>query len=210
VRTVYRPVDPGLAARIFRQMGQPYDPQAISPKQSFYLNGWDDGEGEEDVGRERGGQKVTKKRAACNNSKDGMGDSDEQDDRRHRIIYSRDDQRFYLIDNKDGSLVKSWEGRSGFVPGFNEKGEPHESLPPGRYTVTAEVSKEGFKDKNGRPDHAYGTFYITTGDPRGRDAHGGGSGLADPFAPRQGWADTQGCLRMQNEDGEDLSRYIMQ
>lgn len=47
-RTVYRPVDPGLAARIFRQMGRPYDQQAISPKQSFYLNGWygdDEGDG---------------------------------------------------------------------------------------------------------------------------------------------------------------------
>jgi len=41
LRTVYRPVDPGLAARIFRQMGQPYDPKAIEPREAFYLNGWD-------------------------------------------------------------------------------------------------------------------------------------------------------------------------
>ncbi len=44
VRTVYRPVDPGLAARILRQFGQPYDASAIGPRQAFYLNGWDDGE----------------------------------------------------------------------------------------------------------------------------------------------------------------------
>ncbi|HWQ09578.1 MAG TPA: hypothetical protein VN436_10735, partial [Holophaga sp.] len=48
----YRPVDPGLAARIFRQMGRPYDPRAIGAKESFYINGWDDGEDEEDTAGE--------------------------------------------------------------------------------------------------------------------------------------------------------------
>ena len=56
---------------------------------------------------------------------------------------------------------------------------------------------------------AYGTFYIHTGDSRYRDIHGGGSGLADPFAPYQGWVPTYGCLRMQNADGEEVSRWIL-
>lgn len=30
--------------------------------------------------------------------------------------------------------------------------------------------------------------------------HGGGSGLANPTAPRQGWYKTHGCVRFQNED----------
>ncbi len=30
--------------------------------------------------------------------------------------------------------------------------------------------------------------------------HGGGSGLLQPMAPRQGWRRTHGCFRMQNED----------
>jgi hypothetical protein len=49
-RTVYRPVDPGLAARLFRQMGRPYDKSAIPRGQEFYLNGWDNGgdDGEEE------------------------------------------------------------------------------------------------------------------------------------------------------------------
>ncbi len=47
LRTVYRPVDPGLKARILRQFGQPYDESAIPKGQEFYLNGWDNGEGEE-------------------------------------------------------------------------------------------------------------------------------------------------------------------
>ncbi len=44
LRTVYRPVDPGLAARLLRMFGQPYDKSAIPKGQEFYLNGWDDGE----------------------------------------------------------------------------------------------------------------------------------------------------------------------
>jgi len=46
---VYRPVDPGLKARILRMFGQPYDESAIPKGQEFYLNGWDNGEDEEEV-----------------------------------------------------------------------------------------------------------------------------------------------------------------
>ena len=44
LQTVYRPVDPGLKARILRMFGQPYDESAIPKGQEFYLNGWDNGE----------------------------------------------------------------------------------------------------------------------------------------------------------------------
>jgi hypothetical protein len=37
----YKPVDPGLQARILRMFGQPYDKSAIDPKEARYLNGWD-------------------------------------------------------------------------------------------------------------------------------------------------------------------------
>ncbi|MDT8900759.1 hypothetical protein [Anaeroselena agilis] len=45
---VYRPVDPGLKARILRMFGQPYDESVIPKGQEFYLNGWDNGEDEEE------------------------------------------------------------------------------------------------------------------------------------------------------------------
>ncbi len=45
---VYRPVDPGLKARILRMFGQPHDESAIPKGQEFYLNGWDNGEDEEE------------------------------------------------------------------------------------------------------------------------------------------------------------------
>jgi hypothetical protein len=46
---VYKPVDPGLQARILRMFGQPYDKRFIDPREAHYLNGgWDDdGDGEE-------------------------------------------------------------------------------------------------------------------------------------------------------------------
>jgi len=50
--------------------------------------------------------------------------------------------------------------------------------------------------------------YIDTGEIRGRDIHGGGSGLVNPYAPRQGWEATRGCTRGQNEDVQRLGDAI--
>jgi hypothetical protein len=54
LRTVYRPVDPGLKARILRMFGQPYDKSAIPRGQEFYLNGWT--MGKTTGGRRAGGE----------------------------------------------------------------------------------------------------------------------------------------------------------
>jgi RHS repeat-associated protein len=43
---------------------------------------------------------------------------------------------------------------------------------------------------------------------RGRWIHGGGKGLANPLADRQGWMPTHGCTRMQNEDIKALTKKI--
>lgn len=60
------------------------------------------------------------------------------------------------------------------------------------------------------PERAYGSWFIPIEDDAAGDMeeheregigiHGGGSDLEDPFAPRQGWEWTFGCLRMQNAD----------
>jgi len=86
---------------------------------------------------------------------------------------------------------------------FYSKGGAHEALPNGTYTLTAD-------EPPAVNNAAFGTFYIDTGDSRERDIHGGGSGCDDPFADRQGWIGTYGCLRMQNEDGQALSRLIIE
>lgn len=77
-------------------------------------------------------------------------------------------------------------------------------------------ANEGFStpDVNWIPQgtysRAYGPngSYIDTGDPRGRDIHGGGSRLPDPFAPNQGWTPTLGCTRGQNADVRGLGEAI--
>ena len=115
-----------------------------------------------------------------------------------KIVFMRSEQRIYYFGD-DGRII-DYECRSDFVPGTNDAGQERASLPIGAYTVSAEIGDFG---------EPYGTFYIETGEGRERDIHGGGSGLAEPFSPRQGWVPTLGCLRMQNEDGEALSRLII-
>ena len=118
-----------------------------------------------------------------------------------KIVYRRSEQT--IIAEHDDGTATPFECRDDFWAGVNDEGQPRESLPNGNYIVSAE--EPGGRD-NGP---AYGTFYIETHDGRERDIHGGGSGVPDPFAPRQGWTPTLGCLRMQNEDGEALSRMII-
>ena len=114
--------------------------------------------------------------------------------RRKRTIYAMDENY---------NVVGQWECRDDFVPGYNASGDPRGSLPNGLYThVHAEVT-------HGCYGPAYGNFYITSGDPRGRDIQGGGSGLPDPYADYQGWVPTYGCLRMQNADGVQLAQMII-
>lgn len=116
------------------------------------------------------------------------------------LIYSQNDQR--ITAKLDSGEIRSWECRNDFEEGCNESGEPHETLPIGEYICSAEPP--GIKQ-----EESYGTFYIYTGDSRGRDIHGGGSSLPEPYAPYQGWLCTYGCLRMQNADGEELSQLII-
>ena len=122
-----------------------------------------------------------------------------------KLVYNRQTQTITATTD-DGTVIAEYECRRVFWQGVNDEGQPRESLPEGNYIVSAEEPGQAAAEANGP---AYGTFYIRTGDARGRDIHGGGSGLSDPFAPRQGWLATLGCLRMQNEDGEALSRLII-
>jgi RHS repeat-associated protein len=57
---------------------------------------------------------------------------------------------------------------------------------------------------NEKKSREYGTTKWRTTDERSRWVHGGGTGLKDPRAARQGWKPTLGCTRAQNEDVEKL------
>ncbi|MDR3563356.1 MAG: hypothetical protein P4N59_18245 [Negativicutes bacterium] len=181
----YQLPDPAFVARMLNLGARPFDASPDANRGGNYVLESLDGGG----GGDGGGDTADSQVAQSN-----------QENRQYHIHYSRDDQRIYWVDSQTGQPVKFWECRSDFVP-VDETGDTHETLPNGTYqNVTAELNSYG------KP---YGTFYITTGDSRARDIHGGGSGLGDPFAPQQGWVPTYGCLRMQNADGEELSKLIM-
>ena len=119
-----------------------------------------------------------------------------------QLQFMRRTQTMYLMNDR-GEVIKEWPCRDAFFGGYNSEGQKRESLPNGTYRhVWAEIT-------DGCYGPAYGNFYITTGDSRGRDIHGGGSALEDPYADYQGWYPTQGCLRMQNADGVELSQIII-
>jgi hypothetical protein len=75
--------------------------------------------------------------------------------------------------------------------------------PPGLYLCGVIYNTE-----NPRSDlHAYGRRCVDLIDLEGQETgngragislHGGGSALPDPTAPFQGWANTHGCIRIQN------------
>lgn len=136
------------------------------------------------------------------------------EDVRHEIYFSHDTDKVYWTDNT-GKIIKSWQASDDIIGWKNREGETRESLPAGEYIATAYTPGINY----GR---AYGTGYIDTGDSRGRDIHGGGSRLTSKdevaqdfvnkegaYAPRQELLPTYGCIRMHNEDVEELCNLII-
>jgi hypothetical protein len=115
------------------------------------------------------------------------------------VLFSGENKITFIAD--DGTQT-DFECRADFFATSAGGTATHEELPDGNYILNAE-------EPPAENNSGYGTFYISTGDNRGRDIHGGGSDTEDPFADRQGWEPTYGCLRMQNEDGQALSRLII-
>ncbi|MBN1622407.1 MAG: VCBS repeat-containing protein [Endomicrobiales bacterium] len=64
-------------------------------------------------------------------------------------------------------------------------------------------------NSNYSPDgSAYGTGYIGLKGSGGKDIHGGGSKLANPWAPKHQLMNTRGCARMQNQDINSLIGHL--
>ncbi len=111
--------------------------------------------------------------------------------------------------NHDGkkmwSIPAHCEGVNG--PGFEGNGA---DTPPGLYEIGLMT-----KTQNDEPQHiwnSYGRWFCDLVELENQEAsrgragcgiHGGGTGLADPLAPHQGWMFTHGCTRLQNIDLEN-------
>lgn len=90
--------------------------------------------------------------------------------------------------------------------------------PPGDYGIGAPMqcatrNADGSVTKHNDDDQAYGCWFTPLIDSHGNEAehgragigiHGGGSDLPNPFALQQGWEYTLGCIRLQNEDNENV------
>lgn len=55
-----------------------------------------------------------------------------------------------------------------------------------------------------------GHFTMRDFGREGIGVHGGGTGLANPFAPAQGWQVTHGCLRLQNANNAYFVKLVQQ
>jgi len=114
-----------------------------------------------------------------------------------------DDTNHLGVWNADHSEIAAFECRNEATagPGFGHNGR----CPRGDYPLGAPVATHEapfgfwFVPLEGEEQHGRGGIGI----------HGGGSGLANSFAERQGWQMTHGCLRMQNQDLDALIGLIM-
>lgn len=87
----------------------------------------------------------------------------------------------------------------------NDWTAPNGDTPPGLYEVGIIYDTTG--------ETPYGEWCVDLIDLEGQETgngragislHGGGSGLADPFSPYQGWQSTHGCIRVQNAELEKI------
>lgn len=130
--------------------------------------------------------------------------------------------KFFIMTIAGSQERHSWECHDVGTADVNPPdGDPYGhdcKMPPGEgYTIGAPQDCGPDSDDG----VAYGYYFTPIGDnpagdlaAHGRDGlgiHGGGSDLAEPFAPRQGWEWTFGCPRMQNADNQQLVdsiRYV--
>jgi hypothetical protein len=106
------------------------------------------------------------------------------------LIFSSETQHAKLFAD-DGQELADWEMHDAAVrPGFGRWGR----CPRGNYPLSVPRREDS---------PPFGFWFIPVLGVTGRvgiGIHGGGSGLADPMVPHQGWVPTHGCLRMQNAD----------
>lgn len=112
------------------------------------------------------------------------------------LVFSSETLRCKAFD-AHGTLLFECEMHDAAVngPGFGFRGR----CPRGCYPLGTPVPKN---------DPGFGYWFIPVLDVPNREGigiHSGGSDLAHPFAPHQGWEVTLGCLRVQ---GADLDKLV--
>ena len=107
-------------------------------------------------------------------------------------------KKVYCMDEQY-NIMATFPMSTDFYEGTNEAGQRRSNADNGTYEVGTNGDCYNDKDNNSM-EAAYGWAYIGI-DDRGRALHGGGSNLADPYAPYQTeFLPTYGCFRMYNAD----------
>lgn len=115
---------------------------------------------------------------------------------RRLSVFKHNGEKQWGCDARAEGQHSDWASRNG-------------DTPPGTYLCGTIYDTRG--------EAAYGAYCIDLVDLTGNEddngragisLHGGGSALPDPFAPHQGWANTHGCVRVQNTDLERIVQLI--
>lgn len=111
-------------------------------------------------------------------------------------VFSREGKNLFSCPARCFGQHNDWTSKNGDTPpGLYQIGVIYDTTgetPYGEYCVDL-IDLEGQETGNGRA---------------GISLHGGGSGLANPFAPYQGWQATHGCIRVQNADLQKIVRLF--
>jgi len=120
--------------------------------------------------------------------------------RGYHLIFDSETQRCKVYSFETHEKVFECEMHDAAVngPGFDHFGR----CPRGTYALAQRVSVHC---------PSMGEWFTPVLNVPGRAGigiHGGGSDLPDPMAPKQGWENTHGCLRVQNADNAALTEIL--
>jgi hypothetical protein len=125
------------------------------------------------------------------------------------VAYDGIDKKLKVF-NEGGTEVFVCEARNDSVAPNAWRSDA--GCPPGTYVVEQPEKNDIHVPSTEENDWiGEGRYFVPlTGIP-GHDGigiHGGGTGTADPLAPRQGWVPTLNCIRLQNEDLQTFAQLM--
>ena len=115
-----------------------------------------------------------------------------------RLIFDKETSKVYCEDT-DGNRYAEFPVSFNYWGGTNEYGQPRTAIPNGTYPISNEDANA--MDHGHDQGGAYGTFWVALDRERGRGYHGFGEGRAIDSG-------TYGCIRGNNDDGEQVCRAI--
>jgi len=117
-----------------------------------------------------------------------------------KLIFDKETSKVYCEDT-DGERYAEFPISFNFWAGLNSEGQERTAIPNGEYPITNEDSNALEYGHDIDDSGAYGTFWVALDRVRGRGYHGYGENRSIDSG-------TYGCIRGENEDGEEICRAI--